>query len=194
MKSWSSGISAGEALLARVATEKSWLFTSSATAHIRICDECKARSKGRSTRPIRRGRAVRRVSTIRPRESRPGGLPGRPRGISPRAAHRSGREPLDSYGSCHPEKAAAFRQDKEFLRLPVDSISTWVTCSLRSASITPPLRYYEAVRPWPAHPVLSASWCSTCAFSLCITDPVLKLRTKARIRVMPPIHRTPHDQ
>jgi hypothetical protein len=76
MKSWSSGISAGEALLARVATEKPWLFTSSATAH--ICDECKARSKGRSTRPIRRGRAVRRVSTVRPRESRPGGLPGRP--------------------------------------------------------------------------------------------------------------------
>jgi hypothetical protein len=38
-----------------------------------------------------------------------------PGGISPRAAHRSGREPLDSSGSCHQEKAAAFRPGKEFL-------------------------------------------------------------------------------
>ena len=30
------------------------------------------------------------------------------RGISPRAAHRSGHEPLDSSGSCHRTKAAAF--------------------------------------------------------------------------------------
>ena len=33
------------------------------------------------------------------------------RGISPRAAHRSVLEPLDSHGSCHPLKAAAFHQD-----------------------------------------------------------------------------------
>jgi len=38
------------------------------------------------------------------------------RGVSPRAAHRSGRESLDSSGSCHPPKAAAFCQRKEFLR------------------------------------------------------------------------------
>ena len=31
------------------------------------------------------------------------------RGVSPRAAHRSGHEPLDSSGSCHPPKTAAFR-------------------------------------------------------------------------------------
>jgi hypothetical protein len=31
------------------------------------------------------------------------------RGISPRAAHRSGHESLDSSGSCHRMKAAAFR-------------------------------------------------------------------------------------
>src|SRR6266849_3071708 len=49
---------------------------------------------------------------------------GSARGISPRAAHRSGREPRDSSGSCHPEKAAAFRQDVELLRLPVDSFPT----------------------------------------------------------------------
>ena len=35
-----------------------------------------------------------------------------PRGISPRGAHRSVLEPLDSHGSCHPLKAAAFRQDQ----------------------------------------------------------------------------------
>ena len=36
--------------------------------------------------------------------------PSRPlaRGISPRAAHRTGREPLDLSGSCHRTKAAAF--------------------------------------------------------------------------------------
>src|SRR5215831_14347075 len=65
-----------------------------------------------------------------------------PQGISPRGAHRSGREPLDSSGSCHPVKAAAFRQDRRFLPLPVDlSISTPVTCPLRSTGITPLLRY-----------------------------------------------------
>jgi len=31
------------------------------------------------------------------------------RGISPRAAHRTVRKPLDLYGSCHRAKAAAFR-------------------------------------------------------------------------------------
>jgi hypothetical protein len=34
------------------------------------------------------------------------------RGIAPRAAHRSGLEPLDSSGLCHPLKAAAFRRDQ----------------------------------------------------------------------------------
>src|SRR6516165_9334765 len=57
-------------------------------------------------------------------------------------AHRSGHEPLDSSGSCHPRKPAGFRQDKEFLRFPVDSILTWVTCPLRSTDITPLPRYY----------------------------------------------------
>ena len=31
------------------------------------------------------------------------------RGISPRAAHRTGRKPLDLSGSCHSLKAVAFR-------------------------------------------------------------------------------------
>src|SRR5215472_16655812 len=49
-----------------------------------------------------------------------------------------------------PRKPTGFRQDEEFLRLPVDSILTRVTCPLRSAGITPLLHYYEAVRPWLA--------------------------------------------
>ena len=46
-----------------------------------------------------------------------------------------------------PRKPAGFRQDKEFLRLPVDSILTRVTCPLCSTGITPLPRSYEAVRP-----------------------------------------------
>ena len=46
-----------------------------------------------------------------------------------------------------PGSLPSFRQDKEFLRLPVDSILTKVTCPLRSTGITPLFRYYEAVRP-----------------------------------------------
>ena len=91
-------------------------------------------------------------------------------------------------------KAAAFHQDKEFLRFPVDSIPTWVTCSLCSTGITPFHRSYEAVRPWSVHRYFRPRGSSTCAFSLSITDPVLKFRTKARIRVMPPERRTPHGQ
>src|ERR1035438_751792 len=116
------------------------------------------------------------------------------RGISPRAAHRSGRESLDSSGSCHPEEGCRLPPRQEFLRLPVDSISTWVTCPLRSTGITPLLRYYEAVRPWSVHRYFRPRGSSTCAFSFSITDPVLKFRTKAQIRVMPPIRRTPHGQ
>jgi hypothetical protein len=93
-----------------------------------------------------------------------------------------------------PEEAAAFRLDKEFLRLPVDSIPTWVTCPLRSAGITLLPRYYETVRPCPADQYFRPHGASACAFSLCITDPVLKFRTKAQIRVMPPVRRTPHGQ
>ena len=49
--------------------------------------------------------------------------------------------------SLHParatrKKAAASRQDKQFLRFPVDSILTRVTCPLRSTGITPLHRYY----------------------------------------------------
>jgi len=88
------------------------------------------------------------------------------RGVAPRAAHRSGRESLDSSGSCHPPKAAAFCQGKEFLRLPVDPNSTWMTCPLRSVGITPLLHYYETVRPCPADQYFRPRGASACAFSL----------------------------
>ena len=35
---------------------------------------------------------------------------------------------------------------------------------------------------------------AACAFSLHISNQVLKFRTKARMRVTPPAHRTPHGQ
>jgi hypothetical protein len=93
-----------------------------------------------------------------------------------------------------PRKPTGFRQDKEFLRLPVDSILTWVTCPLRSTDITPLPRYYWAVRPWSVHQYFRPRGSSTCTFSFAITGQVLTFRTKARIRVTPPLHRTPHGQ
>src|SRR5271157_4255324 len=49
------------------------------------------------------------------------------RGVSPRAAHRSGLDTLASSGSCHRTKAAAFRQELELLLSPVGSLPTSVT-------------------------------------------------------------------
>jgi hypothetical protein len=101
------------------------------------------------------------------------------RGIAPRAAHRSGRESLDSSGSCHPSKAAAWRQDREFLRFPVDSISPGVTCSLRSTGITPLLRYYiGSSAPLSVLRYFRPRGAPTCTFSLIITAQVLKFRTR----------------
>ena len=78
-----------------------------------------------------------------------------------------------------PKKAAAFGQDKEFLRLPVDSILTRMTCSLRSTDITPLPRYYGAVRPWLVPQYFRPHGSTACAFSLTITNQALKFRTKA---------------
>ena len=60
--------------------------------------------------------------------------------------------PLDISGSCHPLKAAAFRQAQRLLRSPVGlSVLTRMTPSLRSVGITPPHRYYGGVRPSAPH-------------------------------------------
>lgn len=118
------------------------------------------------------------------------------RGISPRAAHRTGRKPLDLSGSCHSLKAAALRHNQSVP--PVagcpKSIMTRMARPLRSTGITPLLRYYGAVRPCPAHRYFWPRGSPTCAFSLTIAGQVLKFRTKARMRVTPPVHRTPHGQ
>jgi hypothetical protein len=69
------------------------------------------------------------------------------RGVSPRAAHRSGLDTLASSGSCHRTKAAAFRRELELILSPVGSLPTPMTCSLCSTGITPLHHYYGAVRP-----------------------------------------------
>jgi DNA invertase Pin-like site-specific DNA recombinase len=116
------------------------------------------------------------------------------RGVSPRAAHRSGRDTLASSGSCHRTKAAASRRELELLLLPVGSLPTSVTCPLCSTGITPLPRYYGAVRPCPPHRYFRPCRFAACTFSLGIAGQVLKFRTRARMRVMPPIHRAPRGQ
>src|SRR6267143_1390402 len=116
------------------------------------------------------------------------------RGVSPRAAHRSGLDTLASSGSCHRTKAAASHRELELLLLPVGSLPTSVTCPLRSTGITPLPRYYGAVRPYPPHRYFRPRSVAACTFSLGIAGQVLKFRTRARTRVMPPIHRAPRGQ
>src|SRR5215469_5817550 len=116
-------------------------------------------------------------------------LPGRPREFRPEPP----TDP-DVNLSLHParatlKKAAAFHQDKEFLRFPVDSIRTWVACPLRSTGITPASSLLRSSAPLTSASVFSASWVFHLCLSLGITGPVLKFRTKARIRVTPPVHR-----
>jgi hypothetical protein len=90
------------------------------------------------------------------------------RGIAPRAAHRSGLEPLDSSGSCHPMKAAAFRQDRfgsSCFQLS-RPIKTRLACPLCSTGIIPLPRYYGTVRLCPADHYFRPRGASACAFSL----------------------------
>src|SRR6267378_2786938 len=101
---------------------------------------------------------------------------------------------LASSGSCHRTKAAASRRELELLLLPVGSLPTSVTCPLRSTGITPLPRYYGAVRPCPPHRYFRPRSFAACTFSLGIAGQVLKFRTRARTRVMPPIHRAPRGQ
>ena len=64
-------------------------------------------------------------------------MPSRPKEFHPEPLTDSGREPLDSSGSCHRAKGC---------RLPLT-----IGFPLRSTGVTPLQRYYEAVRPSPAH-------------------------------------------
>ena len=116
------------------------------------------------------------------------------RGISPRAAHRSGLDTLASSGSCHQPKAAAFRRELELLLSPVCSLPTSVTCPLCSTGITPLHHYYGAVRPGRRISTFRPRGWAACAFSLRIADQVLKFHARAQMRITPPIHRTPYGQ
>ena len=122
-------------------------------------------------------------------------MPSRPREFHPEPLTDSGREPLDSSGSCHRVETAVSRQDRRFLPFPVAlPILSSVTHPLRSTGITLPHRYYGVVRPWLAHPYCRPHGFPACAFSVTIAHQVLKFHTKARMRFTLPIHRTPHGQ
>ena len=74
------------------------------------------------------------------------------------------------------------------------SIATRVTCPLRSTGITPLHRYYGTVRPCPTYRYFRPRGATACAFSLITAEQVLKFRTRAKVRVTPPVPRTPHGQ
>src|ERR1700722_5260538 len=57
-----------------------------------------------------------------------------------------------------------------------------------------PSAHYGAVRPCPPHRYFRPRSFAACTFSLGIAGQVLKFRTRARTRVMPPIHRAPRGQ
>ena len=89
------------------------------------------------------------------------------RGIAPRAAHRTGLEPLDSSGSCHPMKTAVLHLDRigsSCCQLTKPA-KTQVACPLRSPGITPVPHYYETVRPCSTHQYFRPRGASACAFS-----------------------------
>jgi hypothetical protein len=78
-------------------------------------------------------------------------LPGRPAELHPEPP----TDP-DMNLSIHPARATLRRpapsaRTRSSSGFPIDSIPTWVTCSLHSTGITPLPRYYEAVHPWPVH-------------------------------------------
>src|SRR4029077_11553236 len=85
-------------------------------------------------------------------------------------------------------RLAPSAQTIRFLRYQLTHVDPdSVTHSLRFTRITPSHRYYGAVRACSAHRYCQPRGASAWAFSLSITDQVLKFRTKARMRVTPPI-------
>src|SRR6516225_6187787 len=116
------------------------------------------------------------------------------RGVSPRAAHRTVREPLDSHGSCHPRRLPppAERPGSSCCQLTKQFGAGDLLPSLHGHYLASSL--LQSSPPLVSALVLSASPGIHLYLSLSITDPVLTFRTKAQMRVMPPIHRTPHGQ
>src|SRR3984957_18262949 len=77
---------------------------------------------------------------------------------------------------------------------PVGPSSTAMTCPLGSTGITPLHRYYEAVRPSPAHRYFGLAVGAACALSLGIAGHVLTFHTRARLSFAPPTCRMPLGQ
>ena len=123
-----------------------------------------------------------------------GGIAESARGIAPRAAHRTVRKPRDLHGSCNRGKAAAFRLAYGFFLFPVDPNQTSIAGPLRSTIITIASTLLRSRPSLIRASVFLLYGSSACAFSLSISDQVLKFHTNACMRVAPPIHRTPHGQ
>ncbi len=118
------------------------------------------------------------------------------RGISPRAAHRTGLEPLNSSGSCHSPKTAVFRRDPwapPVSRWPMDP-----RASDPPPSLHPHYRDFvtttEQSAPVRRTGTFSLADLAACTFSLGIDRQVLKFRALAEMRVTPHSHRTPREQ
>ena len=101
------------------------------------------------------------------------------RGIAPRAAHRTVRKSLDLHGSCDREKAAAFRSACGLFLFPVDPDQTSVAGFLCSTIITIASTLLRSRPPLIRASVFPPRGSSACAFSLNISDQVLKFHTNA---------------
>ncbi|WP_428489109.1 hypothetical protein [Rhodopila sp.] len=91
-------------------------------------------------------------------------------------------------------KAAAFRREFDVILLPVGSPSASMTCSLCSTALPRFITTTEQSAPDRRISTFGLAVSAACAFSLGIVGQVLKFRTKARMRVTSPIHRTPFGQ
>src|SRR6516225_8824498 len=113
------------------------------------------------------------------------------RGISPRAAHRSGLDTLASSGSCHRVKAAAFRcmSGSSRCRLtrpnvgdPLPSLHGHYTRFITTTEQSAPLRRIGT---------FGLAVVAACAFSLVIAGQVLTFRTRAWLSFAPSTCRMP---
>src|SRR6516162_4716252 len=113
------------------------------------------------------------------------------RGISPRAAHRSGLDTLASSGSCHRVKAAAFRcmSGSSRCRLtrpnvgdPLPSLHGHYTRFITTTEQSAPLRRIGT---------FGLAVGAACAFSLGIAGQVLTFRTRAWLSFAPSTCRMP---
>src|SRR6516164_11417600 len=113
------------------------------------------------------------------------------RGISPRAAHRSGLDTLASSGSCHRVKAAAFRcmSGSSRCRLtrpnvgdPLPSLHGHYTRFITTTEQSAPLRRIGT---------FGLAVVAACAFSLGIAGQVLTFRTRAWLSFAPSTCRMP---